>query len=849
MTGQHDAPPASALPPHPLPWHDPARPVEERVEALLAAMTLEEKVAQLGSRWVGNDMQGSDPAPAPDVEPGVQPGVEPGVEPGSDHTLNVAPLQDVFAAGHAVPLEVAAAHGLGQLTRIYGSRPVTVADGAAQVIRQQEVVLAHSRLGIPAIVHEECLTGFTAYGATVYPAAIAWAATFDPALVERMAAAIGHDMAALGVHQGLSPVMDVVRDHRWGRVEETMGEDPFLVGTLGAAYVRGLERAGVIATLKHFAGYSASRAARNHGPVSMGRRELLELILPAFEMAIALGGARSVMNSYADVDGIPAGADAWLLTEVLREEWGFTGTVVSDYWAVPFLATMHRVAATAEDAGALALAAGIDVELPDTIGFGPSLVERVQRGELDPALIDRAARRHLRQKVELGLLDPDWTPEASVARSREVDLDAPVHREIARELAERSIVLLDPGTALPLRAPDRPLPGRIAVVGPCSDDPRTFMGCYAFPNHVLPRYPDKGLGVDVMSAVDALRRELDPQFAPGDDQGPVDVVHARGCDVLGEDRGGFTEAVEAARGADLCIAYVGDRAGLFGQGTSGEGCDAADLRLPGVQEDLLDALLATGTPVVVVVVSGRPYALGAVAGRAAGLVQAFMPGEEGGAAISGVLSGRVQPSGKLPVQVPRGPGGQPATYLQPPLGASVSAGISNLDAAPLFPFGHGRSYTSFAIGRLRLSAVDVPTDGELAVSARVTNIGPRAGEEVVQLYLHDVLASVTRPVRQLAGFARVRLEPGAAVDVTFRVHADRTAFVGPDLRRVVEPGEVEVFVGSSSQDLPCHGVVRFSGPPRVVGHDRRLDTPVELVPVGGSGANTAAAPVSGWRAE
>jgi beta-glucosidase len=746
----------------------------------------------------------------------------------ADHSVNVAPMQDVFAAGHAVPLETAAAHGLGQLTRVYGSRPVSVTEGAAEVVRQQQVVLAHSRLGIPAIVHEECLTGFTAYGATVYPAAIAWAATFDPALVERMAAAIGADMAALGVHQGLSPVMDVVRDYRWGRVEETMGEDPFLVGTVGAAYVRGLERAGVIATLKHFAGYSASRAARNHGPVSMGRRELLEVILPAFETAIVLGGARSVMNSYADVDGVPAGADPWLLTETLREAWGFTGTVVSDYWSVPFLATMHRIAADTDEAGAQALAAGIDVELPDTIGFGPGLAERVRRGELDEALVDRAVRRHLRQKVELGLLDPGWTPEGSVARAGEVDLDAPSHRAIARELAERSIVLLDPGTALPLRGPDRPALHRLAVVGPCSDDPRTFMGCYAFPNHVLPRYPEQGLGVDVVSAVDALRAELDE---PGGGDDPVDVVHARGCDVLGEDRSGFAEAVAAAREADLCIAYVGDRAGLFGLGTSGEGCDAADLRLPGVQEDLLEAVLATGTPVVVVVVSGRPYALGRVAARATGLVQAFMPGEEGGRAISGVLSGRVQPSGKLPVQLPRGPGGQPATYLQPPLGAAESAGISNLDTVPLFPFGHGRSYTSFAVDRLRLSADAVPTDGEVTVTARVTNTGSRAGEEVVQLYLHDVLAQVARPVRQLAGFARVVLEPGAAADVTFHLHADRTAFVGRDLRRIVEPGEVEVLVGSSSRDLPCRGVVRFTGAERVVGHDRRLHTPVDIAPV------------------
>lgn len=786
------------------PWQDTTLSVDDRVDLLLQEMTLEEKVAQLGSRWVSNDMQ-------------AESSTEQSPSNGPDSTFNVAPLQDVFAASGDLSLEEASTYGLGHLTRVFGSVPVTVAEGVAELVRQHRVVLEGSRLGIPALVHEECLTGFTTFGATVYPAAIAWGATFDADLVERMAAAIGRDMAAVGVHQGLSPVLDVVRDYRWGRVEETIGEDPYLVAMLGAAYVRGLQSAGVVATLKHFAGYSASRAARNHGPVSMGKRELLDVILPTFETAVALAGARSVMNSYSEVDGVPAGADPWLLTEVLREEWGFTGTVVSDYWAVPFLATMNRLAPDAEEAGVLALRAGIDVELPDTIGFGQHLVERVRRGEVPEALVNRAARRLLRQKIELGLLDPQWTPEASVSAAAATDLDSPSNRALAREMAERSVVLLDPGTALPLLGEGRPALRRIAVVGPCADDPRTFMGCYAFPNHVLPRYPGHGLGVEVQSAVDALRAELDG----------VAVRYAKGCEVQGDDRSGFAAAASAAREADVCVALVGDLAGLFGLGTSGEGCDAEDLRLPGVQAELLAELVATGTPVVVVVVSGRPYALGDVHAGAAGLVQAFMPGEEGGSAISGVLSGRVQPGGKLPVQIPRGPGGQPGTYLQPPLGAD-SHGISNLDPTPLFAFGHGRSYTTFALGDLRISHAEIPTDGELTVSVRLTNTGSRAGDEVVQLYLHDVLAQVTRPVKQLVGFARVALEPGAAADVTFHVHADRTAFTGRDLTRVVEPGDVEVLVGTSASDLPCRGAFRLTGPLRTVGHDRRLVTPVDV---------------------
>ncbi|WP_327660129.1 MULTISPECIES: glycoside hydrolase family 3 N-terminal domain-containing protein [unclassified Streptomyces] len=790
-------------------WQDPALPASERVDALLAEMTVAEKVAQLGSHWLGNFM-GHD---AGDDGDGINSDDREGERP------QVAPLEDLFKDAGRVSLEEAAHDGLGHLTRVYGSRPVSAEEGAALLVAQQHTVVKGCRLGIPALAHEECLTGFNTYGATVYPAPLAWAAAFDPDLVRRIGGEIGRDLRALGVHQGLAPVLDVVRDYRWGRVEETMGEDPYLVSMLGAAYVAGVEGAGVVATLKHFAGYSAARGARNHGPVPMGRRELLDVILPPFETAIAVGGARSVMNSYSDIDGVPAGADPWLLTQLLREDWGFTGTVVSDYGSLAFLAGLHGVAADFDEAGAMALDAGIDVELPDTLTFGRHLEERVARGELEESLLDRAVRRLLTQKVELGLLDPEWTPELSVASAATRDLNSPENRELARELAERSVVLLDAGSALPLVDADagRAAPGRVAVVGPCAADSRTLMGCYAFPNHVLPRHPDLPLGISAPTVVEALRAELPD----------AEVVFEPGCDVRERDRSGFAAAAAAAREAELCIAVVGDRAGLFGNGTSGEGCDVEDLQLPGVQAELLAELFATGTPVVVVVLSGRPYALDEVHPRSAGLVQAFMPGQEGAAAIAGVLSGRVQPAGRLPVQIPRRPGGQPGTYLQPPLGAHTQ-GISSVDPTPLFPFGYGASYTTFEVGDLRVSASDIPTDGEFTVSARVRNTGTRPGREVVQLYLRDPVAQVSRPVRQLTGFAQVDLTPGASARVSFRVHADRTAFTGRDLTRIVEPGAIEVQVGASSQELPCLAVVRLTGPTRKVGHDRRLTTPVDV---------------------
>lgn len=763
-------------------WSDPSLPLADRVEALLGAMTLEEKLAQLGGFW---------PPAEGDGEGG-----------------EVAPMEDAMKGG-AKTLEEASLHGLGHITRAFGTQPVDSAAGAAALERMQRGIVERTRLGIPAIAHEECLTGFTTLGATVYPTPLAWAATFDPELIGRMSGRIGSDMRAVGVHQGLSPVMDVVRDYRWGRVEETMGEDPYLVGTIGSAYVRGLEESGVIATLKHFAGYSASRGARNHGPVPMGPREFADVILPPFEMAVRSGGARSVMNSYSDVDGMPAAANRELLTGVLREQWGFTGTVVSDYWSVAFLDMMHRVSHDRASSGALALTAGIDVELPSADAY-TRMIDKVASGELDESLVDTAVRRVLRQKAELGLLDaePDLAPP-----NAEVDFDSDANRAVAAEIAEKSIVLLDNDGVLPLAADSR----GIALIGPVADDARTFLGCYSFPNHVLSRYEDQGTGIEIRSLLEAVREE----FSSGT------VAYEQGSPIREADRSGIGAAASAAAEAEVCVLAVGDLASLFGRGTSGEGCDAADLSLPGVQAELVEAVLATGTPTVLVVVSGRPYALGDFADRCAAVVQAFLPGEEGGRAIAGVLSGRINPSGHLPVGVPRIAGGGPGTYLAPPLGQH-SEGVSNVDPSPLYPFGHGGSYTGFEYRDLRLSGQDIGGDEELLVSVCVTNTGGRAGEDVVQLYLSDEVAQVTRPVRELVGYARVALEADETKRVTFHLHADRTSFTGRGGERIVEPGAFTVAVGHSSLDLPLAERFRITGETRVLEGGRVLTTGVEI---------------------
>ena len=772
-----------------LPWRDTDLPLAQRVTDLLGRMTLQEKIGQLYGVWAGADPKGDGVAP-------------------HQHELVTTDL----------PWNDLIAHGLGHLTRPFGTVPVDPAMGARSLARAQADIAAANRHGIPAIAHDECLSGFMAFGATIYPTALAWGATFDPALVETMAAQVGKTMRSVGVHQGLAPVLDVTRDYRWGRVEETIGEDPYLVATIGTAYVRGLESAGVVATLKHFVGYSASRAGRNFAPVSAGPREIADVLLPPFEMAIRDGGARSVMHAYTDIDGVPSAANNTLLTDLLRGEWGFDGTVVADYFGVTFLNLLHKVAADESSAAAMALWAGIDIELPSVRCYGQPLVKAIESGLLSEEFVDRAARRVLTQKGQLGLLDPDWSPhapgsdETSGDISGSIQLDPPESRAVARQLAEESVVLVANNGVLPLRAGSR-----VALIGPRADDAFAMLGCYTFPSHVGLQYPKWPLGLSIPTLLEATRKELPD----------TDLAYAPGCDVDGTDTGGFAVAVAAASTADVCVVALGDRAGLFGRGTSGEGCDAETLELPGVQGQLLEAIIATGRPVVLVMVSGRPYALGAYADRLAAVVQSFFPGEEGGAALAGVLSGRVCPSGRLPVCIPRGPG-QSGTYLTTTLG--LRSGVSTVDPTPLWAFGHGLSYTTFRWADVAVDGVAVTdtdrvestTDGAVRVSLTVSNVGRRAGTDVVQLYLHDPVAQVTRPDVRLIGYARVDVAPGESRRVSFDVSADLSSFTGLSGVRIVEPGDLQLRLSTSSSESPHIVNIRLLGPERAVGLSRRM---------------------------
>ncbi|MBT1606534.1 glycoside hydrolase family 3 C-terminal domain-containing protein [Curtobacterium flaccumfaciens pv. betae] len=774
-----------------------------RADALLAVMTLDEKVAQLVGYWL-------------------------------DQNGVVAPMQGEMAAvQQGSTLADITRDGIGQFTRVYGTRPVEPDERAAWLWAEQRRLQRETRLGIPALVHEECLTGLAAWKAATFPTPLAWGASFDPELVEQVGAAIGASMRQLGVHQGLAPVLDVIRDPRWGRVDECIAEDPYLVGTVGTAYVRGLQSAGVDATLKHFLGYSASQAGRNHAPVHAGAREVADVYLPPFEMALRDGGARSVMNSYAEIDGVPVAANGELLTDLLRDRLGFDGTVVADYFSVAFLEVMHGIAADRGEAAALALEAGIDVELPTGDAYLAPLVERVRSGQVDEALVDRAVLRVLRQKERLGLLEPDAFAEDAPTG---IDLDTPLHQALARQLAAKSLVLLsnDSSTADSGSARGTPVlplaPGAsVAVIGPNADRAEALQGCYSFANHVLASHPDLPLGFAIPTVREAVAQAL----------APAAVRFAAGCAVTGDDRAGFADAVAVASASDVAVVVVGDQAGLFGRGTVGEGNDTESLDLPGVQRELVEAVVATGTPTVMVLLTGRPYAIGwALDGdqpRPAAVVQAFFPGEGGGLAIADLLTGEASPSGRLPLSLPRSAGAQPFTYLHPRLGGPSD--VTAADSTPVRPFGFGLGYTDFAYDELVVDQ-DVRSDGVFTASVTVRNTGSRDGEDVVQLYGHDVHGSVTRPEVQLLGYARVALAAGESARVRFRVPVQRFAFTDRRMRKVVEPGDVQVWVASHA------AASRPGGPVAAGGIVASGDGPVRH-PVPGTATERATVAVTG----
>src|SRR5881398_263739 len=764
------------------PYLDPTLPVERRIDDLLGRMTLEEKVGQMLCLWQGKraitDSAGRfDPARAPEW---FRTGVGRIERPGEGH----------------------------------GARAEAEFTNAIQ-----RWVKKHTRLGIPVLFHEEALHGLEAEQATSFPQAIALASTWNPELVERVFAVAAAEARARGVHQVLAPVVDVARDPRWGRIEETYGEDPYLAARMGVAAVRGFQGGGttvgpshVIATLKHMTGHGQPESGTNVGPAPYGERTLRDFFLPPFEAAIMEAHAKSVMPSYNEVDGVPSHANRWLLRDLLRGEWGFDGVIVSDWFAISQLADLHHVAADRAEAARRALAAGVDIELPDVQAYG-TLVDQVRQGRVAETTIDSTVRRLLRAKFELGLFEnPLVDPDAADRIS-----GADASRSLALDAARQAITLLkNDGGILPLSV-DRL--SRVAVIGPHAAE--VLLGGYSGgPRHTV-------------SILEGVRTRLGPrttvEYAEGtritedstftrEPQPHVGGTrsHARwGADrVVPADSGSNARrraaAVTLARRSQVAIVVVGDN-----EMTSREAYapnhlgDRADLGLPGQQEELVRAVLATGTPTVLVLIHGRPLSIPALGSLVPAILDGWYLGQETGTAVAEALFGDINPGGKLPVTVARHVGQLPVFYNHKP---SARRGYLFDTTQPLFPFGYGLSYTTFAYANLRVEPARIAPGARATVSVDLTNTGPRSGDEVVQLYVRDEVSWATRPVAELRGFRRVTLRPGETRAVTFEVGPEELAYHGPDMKRVVEPGRFDIMVGGNSVDVSSVALDVVEGP-------------------------------------
>ncbi len=748
----------------PLPYQDRSRSADERTEDLLARMTLEEKVAQMLCIWQQK--------PATLVD---------------EHgRFDAAKAAARFEKGE----------GLGQVGRPSDAGGGLTARQMAETTNDiQRFFVERSRLGVPVIFHEECLHGHAAREGTSFPQPIGLGATFDPELVERLYTMAAAEARARGTHQALTPVVDVAREPRWGRVEETFGEDPYLVARLGVAAVRGFQgdagfagKARIIATLKHFAAHGQPESGTNCAPVNVSERVLRETFLSTFKAAIQEGGALSVMPSYNEIDAVPSHANRWLIQDVLRGEWGFRGFTVSDYFAIRQLnespeAASHHVARDGKHAAALAVRAGVDIELPDPDCY-PNLVELVREGTIPESMIDDRVRPMLRAKFELGLFDDPYVDPAEAERI----VRKPSHRDLALEAARKTITLLkNDGGLLPL---DSKSVRRVAVIGPNAD--RVMLGGYS------------GVPLHSSTVLQAVRDRV---------PAGVEVLYHEGCKITiggswqqddvtladpDDNRRSIREAAALAATADVVILAIGDN-----EQTSREAWatnhlgDRASLDLVGQQDELVDAVAATGRPIVALLFSGRPISARNVVDKAAAILELWYLGQESGRAVADVVFGDVCPGGKLPISIPRSVGHVPAYYNYRP---SARRGYLFDSAEPLFAFGFGLSYTSFSFSKPRLERDEIGVGESTRVLVDVTNTGARRGDEVVQLYIRDLFSSVTRPVKELKGFERITLDPGGTATVAFDITPERLAFYDVDMVFRVEPGEFRLMVGSSSRD-------------------------------------------------
>lgn len=772
----------------------PPTQIQKRVSDLLAQMTLQEKIRQLGGYWF-YELQ---------------------TKGRLDQEKVKAKLKD----------------GVGQITRIAGAGNLTPLETAKAYNRIQKFLLEETRLGIPTINHEECCSGVMALGSTVYPQMIGLASTFEPDLAKKMTEQIRKQMLAIGARQGLAPVLDVGRDPRWGRIEETFGEDPMLVSQFGKAYIQGLQgenpAEAVMATGKHFIGHAFSQGGLNCGPVHLGERDLWDVYMAPFQAAIRDAGLMSMMNAYPELDGEVVAASKRILTDLLRDTLGFDGLVVSDYEAVVMIHNYHKSSPNRKDAAIRALTAGIDVELPTFDCYMPGLQEALEAGELSLETIDLSVTRHLTKKFELGLFENPYVDEGGVL----AEFETPANRELAKQIAGQSLVLLKNDGALPLKDTVK----KIALIGPNADNRRCMLGDYSYSAvlELMHQDPPSGSGYEGLTQADIEKMPVEVptvfeslrQALPAS----MEVEYAKGCDVSGKDKSGFVEAVDLTKTADVAVVVLGHKSGLAYDCTTGEFRDSTDLGLPGVQAELLRAILETGKPVVLVLINGRPLSIPGLIEASNAVLEAWVPGEEGAGAIASALLGEINPGGKLPVSIARSVGQVPVFYNHKPSGmrSNIYGDYVNETVKPLFPFGHGLSYTQFEYSNLTLDKNHAGLDDTLCVAFDVTNIGNVAGDEVVQLYTGDEYAEFPRPVKELRGFARMHLLPGERKSIRFDLPVNMLAYYGEGLRLVLEPGTVKILVGSSSEDIRLQATFEVTGETKQIVKDRVFDCPVTI---------------------
>jgi len=765
---------AAAMPnvPKPMagaPYWNAKLPVEQRVADLLARMTLEEKIAQITALWE-NKTEVQDAA----------------------YNFDPAKASQTHPNGIGTISRPSDTHGAGS-PRL--NPPRTIENSVAYVNAVQTWAREHTRLGIPVMFHEESLHGINpGRDGTAYPQAIGLASTWDPDLLRAVNAQIAGEIRPRGVQEVLSPVVDVARDPRWGRIEETFGEDPYLVGELGVAAIEGLQGVGtshtlapgkVLATLKHMTGHGQPESGTNTGPAPYGERTLREFFFPPFEQAVKRTGIQAVMASYNEIDGIPSHSNVWLLKDVLRGEWGYKGAVVSDYYAIADLMNIHHIAPDLKTASELALKAGVAIDLPSGNAYA-HLGEAVKSGELPMSAIDSAVSDILTLKFNAGLFENPWADLAEARKS-----GGPEGVALARKAAEKELVLLKNDGTLPLALPNGGAKPTIAVIGPNAAVAR--LGGY----YGLPR--------SKVSPLDGIRELVGNK---------ANIVTAQGVVItknddwwednveLGdpaENARLIAQAVETAKNADTILLFIGDT-----EQTSREGWatnhlgDRAALDLVGEQNDLFNALKALGKPIVAVLVNGRPPSYPTVAAGANAILETWYGGQEQGHAIADALFGRVNPGGKLPVTVARDVGQLPMFYDYKP---SAHRGYLFGTTDPLFPFGYGLSYTTFDIGAPVLASPTIKAGEGVSLTVPVTNTGKRAGDEVVQVYLHDDVSSVTRPVQELAAFQRVTLQPGETKRVTLTIRPESLSLWNREMKRVIEPGTFTISSGPDSHTL------------------------------------------------